>query len=812
MRSNTCRQYLPARSCFLFNTWFSLLVIGASLAATLHVPISRVAWPILIFCCGLVVYLAVKSSNARRTRNFHWATVFFSIFILGAVFIILRGSLVNGEFLSPYPDPWAYTALATFVQNPLPPIGAGLQPIVSFGRNLMGARYGTAGLLALWSEISGTDPCRAAGIYAALILVQTGLGFGLLARNLGAGRILSLGAGVFGVTIGWAPEILKIGNWDQVLFLSFIPFALVRIRFLTFQTSGRSGVMGLGLCLGAMAFAYPEGAAMSGVIYLPLVIWRLLKGHDALGKVRRLAVASGIGLLVCSVYLPTFISFLRYQISTSSSQPARQTLNGLLSKNWLTTFYGLGEQPVITSAINLELIVPWLFVVLSFLALAAWWRKKDGILLSLPTFLALVFWQVVLAKYSYGFYKVLTMFWPVIGAAIFVGMSQLLARRRGFVRPLLVVAFCGLVAGAFFDEWANFQYAPWRADRDMRPFLELTNLKKILGDAPVCLVTQNWFNQMWAVFFLQGYKLIVPHPLNYLGHSPSGLYDIASEQAKGAFLLTDKQRPGAIWHNEVFWLQNRLAPVELLAIDAPNSVESLEGDSFIWLNNQFTDFTVHSDAARQALLTIHQCWPGPSRPEDANRTLIVEDNGMRTELAAASDLKVPLKLNQGDNLVRLSCKETPTVDKLSSGDTRKLLLGIKGFKLADHEEPLEISAIEAPNHVETVQGDSFIWLNNQFTDMTIHSDADRPAHLSIRECWPGPSRPGDKKRTLIVEVNGARTEVVASPDLKVPFKLIQGDNVVRLSCKETATVDKLSSGDTRTLLLGIKGFSVTASK
>jgi hypothetical protein len=551
---------------------------------------------------------------------------------------------------------------------------------------------------------------------------------------------------------------------------------------------------------------------MSGVIYLPSVIWRLLKGCDALGKVRRLAVASGIGLLLCSPYLPTFISFLRHQFATSSAHPAGQTLNGLFSKNWLTTFYGLGEQPVITSGINLELIVPWIFVLLSLLAVTAWWKKKDGILFSLPTFLALVFWQVVQAKYSYGFYKVLTMFWPVLGAAIFVGMSQLLARCRGFIRPLSVVAFCGLMAGAFFDQSANFQYAPWRADRDMRPFLELTKLKKILGDAPVCLVTQNWFNQMWAVFFLQGYKLIVPHPLNYLAHYPSGLYDIASEQAKGAFLLTDQKRPGAIWHNEVFWLQNRLAPVELLAIDAPNSVESVEGDSFVWLSNEFTDFTVHSDAARQALLTIHQCWPGPSRPEDAKRTLIVEDNGIRTELAASSDLKVPLKLNQGDNVVRLSCKEKPTVDKLSSGDTRKLLLGIKGFKLADHEEPIEISAIEAPNHVENVQGDSFVWLNNQFTNLTIHSDADRQAFLSIPECWPGPSRPQDKSRTLVMELNGTRTEWPASSNLKVPLQLIQGNNLLRLSCKETPTLGKLSSGDPRTLLLGIKAFTVTISK
>jgi hypothetical protein len=80
-----------------------------------------------------------------------------------------------------------------------------------------------------------------------------------------------------GVTIGWAPEILKIGNWDQVLFLSFIPFVLLRIRLSAFQTSRIQGILGLGICLGAATVAYTEGAALSGAIYLPLLIWRLLR-------------------------------------------------------------------------------------------------------------------------------------------------------------------------------------------------------------------------------------------------------------------------------------------------------------------------------------------------------------------------------------------------------------------------------------------------------------------------------------------------------------------------------------------------------
>ena len=73
----------------------------------------------------------------------------------------------------------------------------------------------------------------------------------------------------------------------------------------------------------------------------------------------------------------------------------------------------------------------------------------------------------------------------------------------GLARPVVVAAFCGLMAGAFFDERANFQYAPWRKERRVNPFFELTSLKRISGDAPICIVTQSWFNQMWAVFFFR---------------------------------------------------------------------------------------------------------------------------------------------------------------------------------------------------------------------------------------------------------------------------------------------------------------------
>jgi hypothetical protein len=116
------------------------------------------------------------------------------------------------------------------------------------------------------------------------------------------------------------------------------------------------------------------------------------------------------------------------------------------------------------------------------------------------------------------------------------------------------------------------------------------------------------------------------------------------------------------------------------------------------------------------------------------------------------------------------------------------------FSLLARSDPVELVSITAPNDVETVEGEKFVWLDNQFADLTIRASTDCRAFLVIPECRPGHSRPGDPARTLIVEANGERFEMPAEKDLQIPLLLRKGNNLVRLACKERSTVDKLSSG------------------
>jgi hypothetical protein len=93
---------------------------------------------------------------------------------------VLWGSLFKHEFVSVYPDPWYYSAFGAYLQKMSSPINGQSEPIVTYGSQQMWTRYATAGLLAFFAQITGTDACRSASIYAFLVLAHLGFGFVLL--------------------------------------------------------------------------------------------------------------------------------------------------------------------------------------------------------------------------------------------------------------------------------------------------------------------------------------------------------------------------------------------------------------------------------------------------------------------------------------------------------------------------------------------------------------------------------------------------------------------------------------------------------
>jgi hypothetical protein len=680
---------LPSRSWLLFNLWLSLLVIAVSAAITLHFPIHSAAWPITIIVTTIATAAGVgEICVSRRRRSVLWSHLATAL-IASVVIVVDWGALARREFVSVYPDPWAYSVFGAYVRNPTVQALGSSDLVQQFGAILMRTRFATPGLLALIAEINGTDTCRSAAIFALLVLLHAGLGCSLLSRALGAGRLLSVCSGIFAITVGWLAEILKIGNWDQFLFVSFVPFVLLRLRLAALPASGRSALLTAGLCLAAVIYCYPEGMAVFGLLYSPYFAIRFLRGKR---KVLRALCIGAIALAVSSVYLPTFVWFLRNQITAGTeSLVARGTFSGLVSDRWLPSLFGLGEQypSAKPSILGFALSIALLF--LSAVAFFYWRRRKQGMEFALFVLLALAFWQIGLLGYDYGFYKSLTIFWPAIVAAIFVGSSKLLSyfgdRARLVVGTLVLAVFLG----SAFNEAQNFPNAPWRSSVSMKSFLRLSEVKAITEGRALRLVTRGWFSQEWAYFFLQGNDVRILEPALHFRSLDSpvlGWRRYEDPRSLPEFVLSDEPRTEAVWQDKGFWLSNRNDPAELIAIDGPSPQERYRHVPFLWLGNIPTTLVISSKSECTLVLTTDHCRIGPSRRNDPKRTLLWQIGDATNELpVTVSPLKLSFNATKGINLLKLSCKERPTVDRFPNGETRVLLIGLENFRIREASGP-----------------------------------------------------------------------------------------------------------------------------
>jgi hypothetical protein len=674
----------------LFNLWFSLLVIAAAGAATMRIPIRGVSWLIFISSICIAVVAGILEIGSRRRRQRLFMCFFLAVPIVLTVTAVDWSSLARGQFVSIFQDAWAYSALGAHLRNPISGFPGSQDLIQQFGESLMSTRFGTAGLLALSAEISGTDTCRSAAIFAFLVLLQAGFGIALFTRILGAGPMLSICAGVFAVAFGWLVEILKIGNWDQFLFISFVPFILTRLRLLTLPTSGRWALVPAGLCLSAATYSYPEGMAIFAVLFAPCLAMRFIRGLNVSRKVGRAIAVGGIVLAVCSIYWPTFVSFLWRQIGAGTGiLVAKGVFPGLLSDRWLPAFYGLGEELPNAKWSLFGMAVALSFLFLTAVAFFCWRRRKLGMEFSLLGLLLLAFWQLGLLKYDYGFYKILTIFWPVIIAAIFVGGSRMLGYFGGPMRFIIGCFVLGVFAGAGIKRVENSNYPLWRTHRSTEPFVNLAEVRPIVQGRPIRLTVDDWFDQEWAYFFLEGLDIRIPDPathLQYLNSPALGWKQYQDAQPSEEFVLTERSHGNIVWRNKIFRLANQADPAEILAVNGPSKLGRYQGYPFLWLENVPTTLVVFSKREGEFELTADRCLPGPSRPNDLRRTLVVQTGSTTEEFVASSPLSVRFNAAKGINLLKLSCKEPATTHKLPFAGTGILLIGMKNFQLKGFDE------------------------------------------------------------------------------------------------------------------------------
>lgn len=612
-----------------------------------------------------------------------------------AVLAEVTGRALPNEIISYHPDAWSYGAMADFFKN----YGrgnsvAGLPMIDQFGQRLQNTRYGSASALAFLSAAPGSGGVVAAHrLFYEVCLVVFFFALCYFARALTTSWFVAIGAAVFGTAGGWLAHVVTIGNYDSLLFVALVPAWLgVVVRFERGRLRPAAFVTGSGVLLASLFDVYPEGAALLAVLVLPLAIQLLAQCFRVPRRGWILGASAAVTFLIVLPYLPIFLTFLYGQIAVATDaagvmRPGSGNFVGLLDHRFLPALFALGEELPSASYRLANCLLP------GFLAACAVWgafvvgkEHRWFPWAGLPL-LVLSLWQGAIARYDYGYYKVLlcASWWiyPAIAAG-FWNMAQRCTNRPWALGTLSVL----LAAAVAFDKWEDRSARIWRESYSLRPLQALTHIDDVVGHASVLLDIDNDFEYLWATLFLRGHPLGAMQLRSY--YLPLQLHkDRLPRPEDCRFVLVNGQHAGAVWHNQRFsLLPNRGARLSDLA--NTQGVETRNGRTFFWLGAGEAIVSILAMEKGAYELRASGLIMGPSFPTNSvDRRVEVTDSLGRREVvlhamtgSSAPAPAIPVFLRGGENRVVLRSLDPPVTAPHRTGDTRDLVVGIEGLSLS----------------------------------------------------------------------------------------------------------------------------------
>ena len=403
----------------------------------------------------------------------------------------------------------------------------GLSPVDQYASTQSGLRFGTVSVLGFFSVLSHSSTVAVLPIYALIVLVNIFSGFVLLSRRFGCNQLFSLGAGVFAVIGGWVSNALNIGALDNLLFLSLFPFLVVRLDLYRFGQKSWSTSVGLAILASSVFYAYPEGLAIAGVMFLPFFCESLWSGMYRRGEAwRRYVISACLVVVLISPYVRGSFLLLLEEIRSGGLRiNGAGIFPGLSSPRLLPAMFALGQEfPGPVYALH-HAVLPMMMLAFVLLGGAAWRRRRKSLILAFLIFIMVAIWQGWFKRYDYGLYKIL-----LIGSLIWIpslfrggtAMANFLPRAtRPFAVTLGTIIF---FSGALAQRMEQQEKVPWREVIPVKWYSDLANLRHKVGNRPVLLVCDNAFDQLyygfdqeWAVFFLRQINLKVPEYFGYLG-------------------------------------------------------------------------------------------------------------------------------------------------------------------------------------------------------------------------------------------------------------------------------------------------------
>jgi hypothetical protein len=682
----SCRFWLAA------NSIWATLVVSACVTVAMRLRIDR-SWPLIALVVFLSAGLVIRELWKSKLRI---NTLLILIFGATSCGFLLWPSF-RGAFVSVAGDTFYYSALGQYLTDHHLGFEFGLAPIDQYANGMSEMRFSTASVLGFLSVLFRSSTAAVLPIYLFIVLANIFSGFVLLSRRFGCNRLLSLAAGLYAVIGGWVPNVVNIGGLDNLLFLSLFPFLVVRFELSRFGCKPWSTSLGFAILASSVFYAYPEGLAIAGVMFLPFFchsLWCDMSRRR--GAWRGYAISACLVVVIISPYAQGFVRYLLNEIGSGLSRiNGAGIFPGLLSPRLLPAMFAFGQEYPGIMWLPHDLVLPIIMLAFIVLGSAIWMRRRKSVVLAFLLVIGMVIWQGWLQQYDYGLYKILFIGSTIWIPSLFRGGTAVADFGPRSTRPFAVtLGAIVFLSWAFAQRMEQNDKIPFRQAVPIRWYSDLANLTHKVGGRPVFLVCEDAFpekykdfDQEWALFFLRHVNLKIPEYFGYLG---AKLYEPLMQRAKSssepaAFVLVNERLEGAVWSNQRFSLLELGKQPILIGVRAPNGLEHVNGKPFVWLGNDTTRFLIVSKIAQRANFSAEEFLTVPSRPEDNDRQIRISIGGdsWLTGVSGALPLQVPLK--PGLNFLDIACQDSPAVSAKPDGDPRIVTLGLWDYRISSKE-------------------------------------------------------------------------------------------------------------------------------
>jgi hypothetical protein len=200
-------------------------------------------------------------------------------------------------------------------------------------------------------------------------------------------------------------------------------------------------------------------------------------------------------------------------------------------------------------------------------------------------------------------------------------------------------------------------------------------------------VSSRWVAEYLGFVFGDRCKLLNLSKIRYLEISPPMPAQMPQYLILDKVFNTDDMSSKFIAQNSELLLikveKKSLENLIVLGLFNPNGMEAdSQGSSFFWMGGSATSLRLFSPRGGHVVLTA-EFTMGPNLPERMDRRMIIysHDKKLREIIITRQTKAIRIPVQKGLNEIKMEISDKPTIDKLYTGDTRPMLLGIHCLKI-----------------------------------------------------------------------------------------------------------------------------------